>query len=45
MYYLVIFGAYLVTQMSNLTIGSNKLNLVVLLLERGIGILMLIRTL
>lgn len=39
MYYLVIFGASLVTQMSNLTIGSNKLNFVVLLLERGIVII------
>lgn len=38
MYYLVIFGASLVIQMSNLTIGSNKLNLVVLLRERGIVI-------
>lgn len=38
MYYLVIFGASLVTQMSNLTIGSNELSLLVLLLERGIVI-------
>lgn len=38
MYYLVIFGASLVTQMSNLTIDSNKLNLVVLLRESGIVI-------